>query len=186
MELPQHRSMDKVCQPIANVRPGKYHVSLQAFEEYGGRNGMHKAVFEIKGAAVASADCIGATHTEGFFSEGRDDRDDTWSDVLTNLAIALGAISLDDVRAANAGGVPLVVDLTEATGRQCLVELVSRKYTTSDGTEKEVPNIGDNRYAVYAFNDPRAKGFPVNAAAKKFHDQIAGQDSAVNDLNNLV
>lgn len=145
------------------VNPGRCHLVLTSFEEYGEtKTGSHVAKFEV--LAHDDPSQIGKTFTD-FLSDpanGRSEKAIAYAtERILKYCYILGVTTPEAMSAAKRGGQMPNLDLTTAVGRQVFAELVEEEY---DG--KKNVRIGNAGFDLWSVNDPHCKAFPANAAMK--------------------
>lgn len=111
---------DKLQDGMDNVLPGKAHLSMSKFHEYGSKNGDHMADFEVVAHEVPSE--VGKVHREYFPQKS------TVAWKLRSLAIGLGLTTMDECQKAKEEGRPLQIEYQDGIGRQMFATFTESEY----------------------------------------------------------
>lgn len=165
-------SEDKLQDGMDNVAPGKAHVHMQKFHEYGSKTGDHMADFEV--VAHDNPAEVGKMHREYFPQKSSV----AWK--LRSLAIGLGLTTMDDCQKAKEEGRPLEIEYQDGVGRQMFVT-----FTESEYNGKKSVRIEGN---MWPLTSDKCKGHPRNAGMLKRSgvalDKIPAAAAATNGGSN--
>ncbi|MCC7422001.1 MAG: hypothetical protein IT428_17115 [Planctomycetaceae bacterium] len=144
-------SEDKLQDGMDNVVPGKAHVVMQKFHEYGSKNGDHMADFEV--VAHDNPAEVGKIHREYFPQKSSV----AWK--LRALAIGLGLTTMDECQKAKEEGRALQIEYQDGVGRQMFVTFTENEYQG----KKSVRVEGN----MWPLTSDKCKGHPRNVGMLK-------------------
>lgn len=140
---------DEVREQMEIPAPGKCHLALTEFEEYGEKkNGSHIATFEILAHDKPSE--VGKVFKEFFSSKPTA----FWR--LRVLAVALGMYTVEQFREAKESGKALELDFPAAANRQLMAVI--------EHSDKGYAQIGVKGGGMYELSDGRCADWPRHEA----------------------
>jgi len=153
-----------------NIAAGKYHFLVQAYNAAVPGCNMSLTVEVMAGSAEGE---VGRTHREFF---ALTDNAYTVKRQLL-MAIAIGLVTVDELKTAKANGESVDVPWGDAEGRHFCGALSENEY---NGETKM--QLG---FDIWPIGHVKAKGIPLNEEAIK-HSQMADTEEAAPDFGNVV
>lgn len=158
IDLSQTGEPEKLHDQPGRVEPGCGMALIQKFEEYTQGGSAHDIHLEI--VAWTVPDEVGKVHQQSLWMTDRSGKG--WPmKVLTNLAIASGLWTADQVRQMQQSGNYGEFDPQEMVGRPVMVRLVEEP--DNRDPSKVYVKIGGVGIDVFNLNDPKAADFPRHA-----------------------
>ncbi len=144
-----------------NPLPGWYHVVVQDCEETILVSGQEKTKGEeypvvkvdVEILAGKPAEQEGKKDDEALFLEGKDE-----GKAVGMFAVAVGLVTVKQLKAAQQSGEDIDIDWSEAIGRQLCMELIPDKKQADKG----YPGCVRCNCRYYAVDDPAVKDIPKN------------------------